>query len=79
MEAFAAALRNAGIEAGNIDVSLPSKNGSAKQYNGADCWYWLKDRSCGFENCFCNVTNIGRGNNTIASSLGGCVPAFRTA
>jgi hypothetical protein len=76
-EAFAAVLRNAGIEAG-IEVSLPTENGCVKKYNGVDCWYWLKDHYPSSAASFCGVTNNGFTAGTLsAGSVGGCAPAFR--
>jgi hypothetical protein len=80
-EAFAAALRNAGIEAESAEVALPVENGGAKQYNGVAWWYWLLDRySDSYSDsaaAFCFVNNYGRTVPLAAGSVGGCAPAFR--
>jgi hypothetical protein len=75
-EAFAAALRNAGIEAGSAEVSLPSENGGIKQYHGVDWWYWFLEHDSGSAATFCYVSHYGLTNYS-ASSVGGCAPAFR--
>jgi hypothetical protein len=81
-EAFAAALRNAGIEAGSVEISMPAKDSGAKQYNGANCWYWLgtsflADLLSGSTASFCNIGSGGREAYNFASAVGGCAPAFR--
>jgi hypothetical protein len=74
-EAVAAALRNAGIEAAIAEISPPSENGGVKQYNGADWWYWLKDRYSGSAAYFCTVIGTGHSLGNLASSVGGCAPS----
>ncbi|MDR1231306.1 MAG: hypothetical protein LBK61_07890 [Spirochaetaceae bacterium] len=76
-EAFAAALRNAGIEAGSVEVSLPVENGGMKKYNGADWWYWLGDAYSDSAASFCSVGHYGHPHPGGAASVGGCAPAFR--
>jgi hypothetical protein len=76
-KAFIGALRTAHVMTGSIDVSLPSENGGMKKYNGANWWYWLKDRCSVSAASFCYVNNAGSTNYYIAGSVGGCAPAFR--
>jgi hypothetical protein len=78
-EAFAAALWNSGIEADIAEVALPSENGGIKQYHGVDWWYWLNDRYSGSVGFFCRVNHYGHTSHYLASSVGGCAPAFRAA
>jgi hypothetical protein len=61
----------------DVEIALPEKNEGVKQYNGADCWYWLADRCSGTAACFALVYGNGRVGNTNASAVGGCAPMFR--
>jgi hypothetical protein len=75
-EAFAAALRNAGIEAGCAEISLPTEYGGVKRYHGVDWWYWLLERYFGSAASFCCVYNYGYTGYNSAVSVGGCAPVF---
>ncbi|MDR0556309.1 MAG: hypothetical protein LBG43_00335 [Treponema sp.] len=68
-----------GIQPADIIVSLPEKNQGVKKYNGVDCWYWLRPPYAGSAAYFAYVASYGYANNTNASAVGGCAPAFRVA
>jgi hypothetical protein len=59
----------------NIEISLPKENEGIKQYNGADCWYWLADPYTG--SAFCRVAGYGGAYHNSAGAVGGCAPLFR--
>jgi hypothetical protein len=60
-----------------VEISLPKENEDVKQYNGGDCWYWLKYCYSGAADCFCYVNRVGHAGYSDASSVGGCAPMFR--
>ena len=60
-----------------LTVSLPKKNEGVKQYNGADCWYWLSDKYTDSASSFCRVDTCGDLFYYSASAVGGCAPMFR--
>jgi hypothetical protein len=59
-----------------IEVTMLEENQGVKKYNWVDYWYWLKPRSAGSSAHFCRVISYGRSNHNVASSVGGCAPAF---
>jgi hypothetical protein len=64
-------------DCGNIEILLPREIDGVKQYNGADCWYWLKGCYARDASSFCAVHYHGDADYTDASSVGGCAPMFR--
>ncbi|MDR0377015.1 MAG: hypothetical protein LBH70_04390, partial [Spirochaetaceae bacterium] len=60
-----------------VEVFLPEENQGVKRYNGVTCWYWLRPRYADSAANFCNVGDTGNASHSVASSVGGCAPAFR--
>jgi hypothetical protein len=79
-QCFIAALINAGIvicARDDIEISLPVENEGIKRYNGAPCWYWLRDKFYDSAYRFFCVNYNGYVSDATASGVGGCAPRFR--
>jgi hypothetical protein len=63
----------------DVKIALPPKKDGVKKYNGVDWWYWLAAPSSGSAASFCLSNHGGYADSVIASSVGGCAPAFRVA
>jgi hypothetical protein len=60
----------------NLQIFIPEENQGIKKYNGARWWYWLRPRHSASAAGFCHVNHYGGTANGLASSVGGCAPAF---
>jgi hypothetical protein len=69
-EAFMAAIGKHGR------VFIPEENQGIKTYNGVRWWYWLRPPYSASAADFCGVGDTGYATNGLASSVGGCAPAF---
>ncbi|MDR0835268.1 MAG: DUF6273 domain-containing protein [Tannerella sp.] len=59
-----------------IKAFLPERKEGVKRYNGVTWWYWLRPAYSGSASNFCIVNTLGHTHYNIASSVGGCAPAF---
>jgi hypothetical protein len=85
-EAFYSALINTAFGAfssnevhDSLKVFIPEENQGIKKYNGVSWWYWLRPRSSGSAVYFCGIYGGGNADNSYASAVGGCAPAFCVA
>jgi hypothetical protein len=79
-DCFITGLKSAGIGGyarGDIEISLPVESKVKKRYNGASCWYWLKDKYPNSLISFCGVDDRGNASGYGAGGVGGCAPRFR--